>query len=122
MRAISSYKKLVVYQRMMELVMLVYKETKSFPAEERYGLSSQMRRAAVSVISNFVEGYLKQSRKEKCLYLERSMTSLHELETQIDIAFNVDHLMPDAREVLVCKMGEVGYLLTRYRKPVQAGV
>lgn len=109
-----SYKKLIVYQRMMELVLLAYELTRLLPDDERYGLTSQMRRAVVSVISNFVEGYLKRSWKEKRLYLERSQTLLHELETQADICFHLSYWSESHLSKFSDKAGEVGYLLSRY--------
>src|SRR3989338_7805336 len=79
------FRNLIVWKRMMELVVLVYKLTKDFPTDEKFGLVSQMRRAVVSVLSNFVEGYLKSSKREKFVYLERSETSLLEMDAQAEV-------------------------------------
>ena len=82
----SSHKDLIVWQRAMQLVVDVYRSTKSFPREETYGLISQMRRAAVSIPSNIAEGKGRYSRKELSQFLLNARGSLLELETQIEIA------------------------------------
>jgi len=82
----SSHKDLIVWQRAMQLVVDVYRSTKSFPREETHGLISQMRRAAVSIPSNIAEGKGRYSRKELSQFLLNARGSLLELETQIEIA------------------------------------
>jgi four helix bundle protein len=118
MNQFQGYKKLIVYQRMIELIKLIYEVTSRFPETEKYGLTSQMRRAGVSIVSNFTEGYLKKSNKEKSLFLERSVTSLHELIAQTDISQVLGYIKPPDYLVVEDKMGEVGYLLDRYRQKV----
>lgn len=83
----KSYHKLIVWQKMKELLLLSYKLTKKLPESEKWGLVDQMRRAVVSVISNFVEGYLKRSVKDKNRFMEISETSLMEPESQSEICF-----------------------------------
>ena len=83
---IQSYKELIVWQKSMDLVVLVYILTEGFPKEELYGLTTQMRRAAVSIPSNIAEGKLRGSRKEFIQYLRIAYGSGGELETQIEIA------------------------------------
>lgn len=99
---------------MQELVVLVYAFTKKFPDAERFGLTSQMQRAAVSVLSNFVEGYLRRSIKEKHVYMERSETSLMELEAQGEVALLLKYVSDDIYEKFDNKRAEVGYLLHQY--------
>lgn len=86
MHNIRSYKDLIVWQRAIELTVAVYELTNSFPAEERYGLMNQMRRAAVSIASNIAEGRLRSSRKDFKNFLHIAFGSGAELETQILIA------------------------------------
>ena len=81
-----TYKDLVVWQRAMELVTEVYKLTEYFPGEERFGLTSQMRRAAVSIPSNIAEGKLRGHSKECKQFFLISFGSGGELETQIEVA------------------------------------
>ena len=109
------FRNLIVWKRMQELVVLVYKLTKNLPADERYGLTSQMRRAVVSVLSNFVEGYLKSSKKEKLVYLERSATSHLELDAQAEVCLVLNYFSSQNYQSFDNKRAEVGYLLYRYK-------
>jgi carbamoyl-phosphate synthase large subunit len=77
------YKDLLVWQKGMALTKLVYELTAKFPADERFGLSAQMRRAAVSVPSNIAEGQARHGTKEFLQFLSHAEGSLAELETQI---------------------------------------
>jgi four helix bundle protein len=88
---IKSYRDLQVWQRAVELAVRVYRVTQEFPKSEQYGLTSQMRRAAVSVASNIAEGQ-NRSNKEFGRYLEMALGSLAELETQIEIALRINYL------------------------------
>lgn len=83
---IHSYKDLVVWQRSMELVVAVYELTEQFPKSEMYGLTSQMRRSAVSIPSNIAEGRKRGSKKDYHHFLIIAYGSGAELETQIEIA------------------------------------
>ena len=80
---LQSYKQLRVWQAAMELLKLVYEETRRLPVEERFGLVQQMRRAAVSVPSNIAEGYGRKYRKEYLKFLSVAYGSICELETQV---------------------------------------
>jgi four helix bundle protein len=91
-----SYRDLVAWQRAVELVTHVYRVTKTFPNDERFGLTSQLRRAAVSVPSNIAEGQGRFSRGEFKQFLGHARGSLLEMETQITIATNLGYL--DIRE------------------------
>ncbi len=81
-----SYRELVVWQRAMQLTVAVYRCTKLFPREEMYGLTSQLRRAAVSVPSNIAEGYGRNSRREYRHFLAIARGSNMEVQTQLLIA------------------------------------
>lgn len=81
-----SYRKLVVWQKSMELVKLIYDVTRKFPKEEIFGLTAQMRRSAVSVPSNIAEGSQRNSAKEFINFILIAKASLAELETQILVA------------------------------------
>ena len=82
----KSHKDLTVYKTSIDLVAAVYNLTKNFPVEERFGLTSQLRRAAVSIPSNIAEGAARNSKKEFIRFLYISLGSLAELETQMEIA------------------------------------
>lgn len=83
---ITSYKDLIVWNRSIELVIEVYKLTDSFPKEETYGLTSQMRRSSVSIPSNIAEGSRRGTRKDFKSFLVNAFGSGAELETQIIIS------------------------------------
>jgi len=85
-RQIKGHKDLEVWKKSMDFVELIYKETAKFPADELYGLTSQMRRAAVSIPSNIAEGAARNGKKEFVQFLYIALGSLSELETQIIIA------------------------------------
>lgn len=82
----SSYRNLIAWQRAVELSVVVYRLTSDFPREEIYGLTSQMRRAAVSIASNIAEGYGRGSRREYRQFLRIAYGSVLELQTQLEIA------------------------------------
>lgn len=83
---LKSYKELIVWQKSIKLVKEVYKVTYQFPRSELYGLSSQMRRAAISIPSNIAEGYSRRNLKEYIQFLHIAYGSSAELETQLIIA------------------------------------
>lgn len=82
----QSFRDLVVWQRSIELTVAIYKLTSRFPDSERFGLTSQLRRAAVSVASNIAEGYGRGTRGEYLQFLGQSRGSNSEVETQLVIA------------------------------------
>jgi len=81
----KGYHKLILWGKLRDLILVTYELVDKLPRTEEFGLKSQMRRACVSVLSNFVEGYLKKSKKEKIHFLEIAETSLQELEAQAEI-------------------------------------
>jgi four helix bundle protein len=87
----KSYHKLIVWEKLRELLLVTYKLTDNLPRSEDFGLKSQMRRAEVSAISNFVEGYMKKSAKEKLHFMEIAETSLLELEAQSEICLMLNY-------------------------------
>jgi len=107
----KSYKDLLVWQKAMNLVTNVYNLIKTFPKEEIYGLSGQLRRAIVSVPSNIAEGQGRDSVKEFIHYLSISYGSLMEVETQLQIAANLGYLKQVEVDKLLEQTAEVGRLL-----------
>lgn len=89
---IRSFRNLKVWQKGIELVKEVYRITNSFPREERYGLSSQIRRAVVSVPSNIAEGFRRRYNKEYKQFLNIALGSCAELETQTFIAKELGYI------------------------------
>ncbi len=81
----SGYKKLIVWQKSIQLVVYIYEITATLPKTEQYGISSQIQRAAVSIPSNIAEGSRRRSAKEKETFFRIAFGSASEVETQIEI-------------------------------------
>ena len=109
------HRDLLVWQKAMELVTIVYEVTRKFPKDELYGLVSQLRRAAVSVPSNIAEGYCRNSRNEFHHFLGQARGSLAELETQIEIANNLGYLSGQNATDLLSRSNRVARMLTGLR-------
>ncbi len=92
---ITSYKDLIVWQKAMELVTQIYSVTDDFPQKEIYGLTSQMRRAAVSIPSNISEGSRRGTRKDYRQFLTNAFGSGAELETQMEISLRLFMANPE---------------------------
>ena len=107
----GSYKDLVVWQQAMDLAVVTYELTKSWPREEIYGLTAQIRRAAVSIPSNIAEGYGRESRGAYLQFLRIAQGSLKELETQLLIAQRVGLIAGALLEPALLQTESVGKLL-----------
>jgi len=106
-----SYKDLVAWQKSMELVTGIYKATAGFPKDELFGLTSQLRRAAVSIPSNVAEGQGRLSEKEFRHFLGQARGSLMEVETQLQIAENLGYMQKEHANKLLESCAEVGRIL-----------
>jgi len=109
----ESYKDLIAYQKAYKLAFEIYQMTQKFPKEEIYGLSMQMRRAAVSIPSNIAEGYRRGSRREYVQFLRIAFGSYSELETQISLSADLKLLSNEDRVLLLELVDDVGRLLTK---------
>lgn len=107
----GTYTDLEVWQAAMDLAEDIYRLTKTFPKEETYALTIQLRRAAVSVPSNIAEGKGRSSDKELAQFLCHSRGSLFEIETQINLAGRVGYLDAQSAEGILRKTACVGQLL-----------
>ncbi len=110
--SVRDYKELLVWQKAMALVRLIYEQTRSFPDSEKFGLTSQMRRAAVSVPSNIAEGQGRLSSGEFRQFLGTAKGSLFELETQTLIARDLQFLPEDEMDTTLAQIAEVGRMLS----------
>jgi four helix bundle protein len=108
---LQSYKELIAWQKSIDLVTEVYKLTRVFPRDELYGLTNQLRRAAVSVPSNIAEGQGRLSRGEFRQFLGHARGSVFELESQVLIARNLKYLNEKDSEGLLLRITEVGRVL-----------
>lgn len=89
---LKGYKKLKVWQEAHKLVLLIYRITKKFPKEELFSLTNQIRRAAVSIPANIVEGYARASKKEFMQFLSIARGSLAEVEYYLELAKDLDYV------------------------------
>ena len=108
---ISSYRDLKVWDKAMDLVTACYTITRGFPKEERYGLTSQLQRAAVSIPANIAEGHARQHRAEYVQHLSIARGSLAELETHVQIADRLGYLSSDRTGPILGQCAEVGRML-----------
>jgi four helix bundle protein len=92
-QTVRTFRDLIAWQKGKELVKIVYTTTRRMPEDERFGLTNQMRRAAVSIPSNIAEGHARQSRLDYLKFLRNSRGSLAELMTQVEISWELA-LMP----------------------------
>ncbi len=107
----QSYRELQVWQQSMALTLLVYRMTQQFPREEQYGLTNQLRRAAVSVPANIAEGYGRLNRKEYIQFLGIARGSNCELQTLIEIAQGMSFGELDKLREAYMQSHEVGKML-----------
>lgn len=105
---------LIVWQESHRLVVTIYKTTKLFPREEIFGLSSQMRRAAVSITSNIAEGFARKNKKEKLQFYNVARSSLVELESQLYVARDVGYLDSKSFDGLYSKIVSAHKLLNAF--------
>jgi four helix bundle protein len=102
----------MVWQRVMDLVESIYRITEKLPAKEQWGLTSQIRRAAVSVPSNIAEGYGRQSSGNYIQFLSVSRGSLLELETQIELCIRLKYITRIESDKILNDMIEINKMLT----------
>ena len=109
--AVKHYKDLIVWQKAMDLVCLIYGATRTFPKEELYGLTSQIRRAVVSVPSNIAEGQARKSTAEFRNFLSFVRGSMAEVETQLIIATRLNYLQETQLREIMILHEEVGKMI-----------
>jgi four helix bundle protein len=116
---LKNYQELKVWQKAYQLCITIYKSTKHFPKEERYGLTSQIRRAAVSVPSNIAEGYGRKTTQEYIQSLYIAYGSHCELETQIMLSKDLGYIKTEDFNVLQMGIGDVERMLKALIKSLQ---
>jgi four helix bundle protein len=109
--SVKGYQELIAWQKAMDLVVAIYEVTRTFPAIEVYGLTGQIRRAAVSVPSNIAEGQGRASMREFAHHLSIAPGTLCEVETQLHIAQRLRYVDEQAMEQLLASTAEVGHLI-----------
>lgn len=114
----QSFKDIVAWQRAHQFVLLVYKFTRTFPVEERFGLCSQFQRAAVSIPANIVEGYRKLSKADKLRFLNIAQGSLEECRYYILLSKDLNYISEENSNELTTSIEEVSRLLNAYSKGI----
>ncbi len=112
----AGYKNLNVYLKANELTLLIYKITKGFPRDELFGLTSQLRRCAVSVPANIVEGYGRRTDKDKLQFYYIARGSLNELEYYLDLVFQLGYVTKTDYEIISKIRNDTGKLLAGFIK------
>jgi four helix bundle protein len=110
-KPIQSHRDLLVWQKSMDIAVAAYRSTTSFPTEERYGMTAQIRRAAASVPANIAEGYGRESPGAYALYLRVAQGSLKELETHFELAQRVGLIDDRTLTQLLKSAEEIGKML-----------
>ena len=108
---IKSHRDLIAWQKSMDLVVLIYECSVSFPKHELYGLTSQIRRAAVSIPANIAEGQGRRSKPEFSQFLGNARGSLLELDTHLELALRLKYLTPSQHERIHQQVVEVGRII-----------
>ncbi|MCK4980532.1 MAG: four helix bundle protein [Candidatus Delongbacteria bacterium] len=108
---IKSYKELIVWQKAMEITVDVYKLAKNFPNEEKFGLTSQIKRAVISVPSNIAEGQARNSTKEFKQFLYIAKASNAEVETQLELAYRLKFIDKENFDLILSKCVEISKML-----------
>ena len=115
----KSYHKLVVWKEAHTLTLMVYKTTQQFPKEELYGLTSQIRRAVISVAANIVEGQARVFKKEFLQFLSISHGSLVEVEYYLELAKDVKYINDREYQALERQRAKTGFLLHSFTKSLR---
>lgn len=115
----KGFRKLIVWQRAHQLALLVYRLTEKFPKSEIYGLTSQLRRASVSVPANIAEGYGYGKRGQTGRFLDIAQGSLSEVEYYLILALDLEYFKQEEYEKCEALRAETGFLLHRLQQSVK---
>lgn len=117
---VVSYRDLKVWQLAVALVTLVYETTKQFPTAERYGIVSQIQRAAVSIPANLAEGHARDSTKEYLHHISYSLGSLAESETLLHVAKQLSFINAETLSALMSRCDELGKMVRSLQKTLKS--
>jgi four helix bundle protein len=110
----STFKDLLIWQKAINLVTDIYKSTKSFPKDEQFGLTSQIRRSSISIPSNIAEGHGRLGKNDYLKFLNIALSSLFEMQTQIEIAKNINYLNENEFNILYENSRELERMLVAF--------
>ncbi|WP_179348264.1 four helix bundle protein [Winogradskyella pacifica] len=115
-----TYRQLLVWQKSMALVTEIYTEVKVFPPDELYALTSQIKRSATSIPSNIAEAYGRDGKKDYLRFLNIALSSLFELQTQLEISYNLKFLNEVSFNKLYTDTREIERMLTSFIRKIKA--
>lgn len=113
------HEKLEVWKKSIDFVVSLYKATDTFPKDEKFGLTSQLRRAAVSIATNIAEGAGRKSDKEFTYFLSNSQGSASEVETELLISHRLRYLTDETYQALSARVDEIGRMITGLSQHIQ---
>ena len=113
------FKELEIWKRSRQFCSEIYHVTSSFPNDEKFGLTNQLRRAAVSIPSNIAEGSSRNSNKDFSRFLEIAIGSSYEIETQLLIASDLKFITTDESEKLINQLNEIIKMISRFRSTLK---
>jgi four helix bundle protein len=116
MKTMHNHKNLKIWQRSMDLVEMIYQETLDFPLEEKYGLTSQIRRASSSIPTNIAEGSGRQSKKEFKYFLSISLGSCYEVNTQLELTKRLSMLSDERADTILKELDQVEKMIIGFMK------
>lgn len=119
MASVRQYQELIVWKLAHELCTDIYRLVRSFPAHERFALSSELRRAAYSVPMNLVAGNSEPSAKQKLESIRRAENGINELDYQLMLSVDLGYIDPEEMKKMQSLLRRVGFLLSRFRLGVQ---
>jgi len=119
---VQSYRDLILWRKALDLVEAVYAITHGWPKDEAYGLTSQVRRAVVSIPANVAEGYGRQSKRDFLRFLAIANGSLLELETRLFIAHRLGYIAQEVRDQLLGQTAETSRVLQGFVRHLRASL
>jgi len=111
--SIQSYRDLDIWKRSRTMVTTIYRATSSFPKREMFGLTSQLRRAAISIPSNIAEGAARLYTREYIRFLSNALGSIAELETQLFVSVDLDYITEQRLQVIMQELDQIGRMIRR---------
>lgn len=119
MQSDKGYHKLVIWQKLRLLILAIYQLTEQFPKSEMFGLSSQLRRATISVLLNIVEGDRRKSSKEYLRFLDVADGSLAEVEACLEIALDLGYITDKQYSIIEIQRKEIAFMLQGLIRAIQ---
>ena len=114
-----NFRELKIWQRSMDLAEIIYKLTASFPREEKYGMISQLQRCAVSIPSNISEGAGRATNKQFKYFLEMSMVSCNELQTQLELSFRFSYMEKEVLDKTAAEALQIFKMILSFYKSLK---